>query len=221
MPDVARSGSTAPRGAHPLRRVPHLVLVCTANISRSAYAQVRAFDFLPAGTALEVSGAGVHARYGDPMDPQMAARLATRSQRPPVTSSRPVTAELLESADLVLTMGVAHRTALLDDHPRSARTIVTIGQFQAALAGIDPTSTGFAAIDAALGARGSARVKDDVRDPYGRGGRAARICADQLDRYLGAIVPRIAVPVPADPVGPPAAAAPSADDGPRTGRTRR
>ncbi len=165
-----------------------LLFVCTANICRSPSAEAMARAAAPPG--LEFSSAGTHARDGDPINPDMVAAL------PPTLDtsgfrSRRLTAAQLEDADLVVTMEAAHRTYILDDHPRVFRKVFTLGQLAKALEqapeGLDQDR-----LLAHLGAtRGNADPALDVADPYRRGAEAASGCVARLDELLSTVLPAL------------------------------
>lgn len=158
-----------------------ILFVCTANICRSAYAQLRARQLAPAGR-FAFASAGVQATGGRPIDPEMAAVLAERGVASWSFRSRPVTPALVEGAELVLTMEFAHQMKLLDRWPELAGRV--FGLAQLAMAGpevLDRTS-----LAAELPPNG---MSLDVADPYGRGRRAALDCANEMDRLILGCLP--------------------------------
>ncbi len=106
--------------------------------------------------------------------------------------SKPVTRELLESADLVLTAEASHRQWILDDHPGLFKKVLTLGQAAAALESA-PSDIDRAGVLSYLAThRGSAGGITDVADPYRRGTEAAQICAKQITALVEAVIPRLA-----------------------------
>ena len=114
-------------GATPLR----VLFVCTANICRSPFMELLARQQV--GDALAVSSAGTRGSTDHPMSEEMADRLRERGISPDGFRSRPLTGELVEEADLVLTAEAAHRAFALDEWPAAFRRIFTLGQFAAAV----------------------------------------------------------------------------------------
>ena len=175
--------------------VPRVLFVCTANICRSAYAERRTPSFIPAGHRLAVTSAGVFGLGRARMDPPMAEMAKARGAVDVEGyRSKPLSPELLAQSDVLLTMETAHRTAILDDHPGLNNRVFTIVQFADAIERVDPSTAGRALIGEAARLRGQASPDDDIRDPYRRGAKAARECADELDGLLQVIVPRLSVP---------------------------
>ena len=157
-----------------------ILFVCTANVSRSPYAQVRMSELF-GHAGVSVSSAGVPGTEGRPMDPAMEVLLPFEDEEALAHRSRVLTSDILRKSDLVLTMEFAHHMRILDQWPDAVRRVFGLRQF------ID----GFERVSAS-GSSGErvAQVRDavapnsmmwDIDDPYRRGSRAARACADQLD----------------------------------------
>ena len=161
-----------------------ILFVCTANICRSAYA-----DVIARGTGMsgvEFSSAGTHALVGEGIDPPMAARVRDRGD---VTAhvARQLTAKLLEEADLVLTMGVGHRRYILDEWPSSGRKAFLMGHVAREMAQLPETVT-LENLASHLWKHRSADPSDEVADPYRRGPEVAADCAATIDEHLDAIL---------------------------------
>jgi protein-tyrosine-phosphatase len=165
-----------------------VLFVCTANICRSPSAEALARAEGPAD--VEFSSAGTHARDGEPINPDMVAALPTELDTSAFRSRR-LTTELLDAADLVVTMEAAHRTFVLDDHAALFRKVFTLGQLAKA---IDQAPDGLdrAALIAHLGAtRRNADPALDVPDPYRRGAEAASGCVARLEELLHIVLPAL------------------------------
>ena len=176
---------------------PRILFVCTANISRSPYAEMRLRHLLGPATSWAVASAGVPGTVDLVMDPGMA-RLATERGVDPdeceAFRSRPVTGRLLARTALVVTMEDAHRRRLIDDHPTMVDRIVTLGQLAVGAKaldtrGPDPTRGAISLVTALDALRTPAVAKDDVPDPYRRGARAATRAADLIDASLVTVAP--------------------------------
>ena len=63
-----------------------VLFVCTANISRSPYLELRARS-LAGDAPVDFASAGVHARDGTLIDPAMAVELAAAAASRPTTSA--------------------------------------------------------------------------------------------------------------------------------------
>jgi sulfate adenylyltransferase len=136
------------------------------------------------------SSAGTHGWDDEPINPDMVAALP-RDLDTSGFRSRRLTAQLLEDADLVLTMEAAQRTFVLDDHPEMFRKVFTLGQFARAVQDA-PTGLDREALLAHVAAtRGNADPALDVPDPYRRGAEAASGCVARLEELLRAVVPAL------------------------------
>lgn len=185
------AATTAPAEGSPEADDPIRVLfVCTANICRSPYMELTARRLAGEGTKVVFSSAGTHGFESHAMDEVMATTLVDCDHS--TFRSRPLTAALLDEADLVLTAESTHRAFILDDHPGLFRKVFTLGQAATALEKLDPGLTGRALLDKLGQARGAADASTDVVDPYRRGPEAARQAADLIDRWLDVIVSRLA-----------------------------
>jgi protein-tyrosine phosphatase len=113
-----------------------ILLVCTGNTCRSPMAQVLAGDLLAkrygvAADDLEavdvrVVSAGIAAGSGMPASPEAVAVLRRRGLDLSKHRSRALSLELLNEADLVLTMTNAHRQAILESAAHLAGKVLTL-----------------------------------------------------------------------------------------------
>lgn len=168
-----------------------ILFVCTANICRSAYADVRARSLLGDRRA-QISSAGTWGFDAAPMDDQMAAQATARGMDPSLFRSQRVTAAMVNESDVVLAMAAEHRTFLLEDWPGALAKTFTITQFSEAIAQVDPGLRGVDLVKAARAVRNAPHRAGDIADPYRKGASAAAACAQQLDDLLTQIVPRLA-----------------------------
>jgi len=163
-----------------------VLFVCTANICRSAYAEVRSRQLLGEGWGIEVSSAGTHGWVDHPMDAYMAAELRARGADPSGFRSRRLTAQIVKDADLILTMEVKHRDFILDEWPGAFKRTYTLQQF-ADLAVAAPELHLQGLLAEASRVRRTSQASGNVLDPYGRGHEAAATCATHLDALLACI----------------------------------
>lgn len=168
-----------------------VLFVCTANISRSPCMELLARRF--AGDALEVGSAGTHGFEGRPLDAEMAPALLARgvaAEAVEAFRSRPLTADLVAEADVVLTAEEAHRRRILADRPDTVGKVSTLGQFATAIR----ETAGETGADL-VRAIGELRLPADpalyVADPYRRGPEAAALCAQQVESLLRVAVPAL------------------------------
>jgi sulfate adenylyltransferase len=166
-----------------------VLFVCTANICRSPFMELTARS-LAGDARVSFASAGTHGFDASPMDDALVEVLA-QGMDASAFRSRPLTRELLEEADLVLTAESAHRSFILDDHPGLFRKVFTLGQAAEAVGRLEPGLTP-AEVVARLGAaRGSADPALDVPDPYRRGPEAAAAAAERITALLRALLPAL------------------------------
>ncbi|HEY0949236.1 adenylyl-sulfate kinase [Nocardioides sp.] len=184
------TATPAPRASRP---TPLRVLyVCTANICRSPFMELYSRHLAGPGTHVTFSSAGTHGFVGREMDPTMAATLTARGVAGVGRfRSRPFSSDLMPHADLVLTAESVHRQFLLDDHPASFRTVLTLGQFAEAVRTSGDDLAGHDLLAAVAERRGQADPALDVADPYGQGPEVAAMCADALEELLRVVVPAL------------------------------
>ena len=161
-----------------------LLLVCTANICRSAYADAAAKAAAPEG--LEFSSAGVRALVGMGIDPPMGDQLAVPGAGD-AHRARQLTRRMLEEADLILTMAGEHRRYILDEWPAMGRKVYVIGHAARVLRDL-PAEVSRQGVTDHLWNNRTVQDGDEVADPYRRGAEAAKVAAGQIDEYVAVIV---------------------------------
>jgi sulfate adenylyltransferase len=166
-----------------------VLFVCTANICRSPYMELSARAASADQPGVVFRSAGTHGFRDHPLDAVMAQALGRRGLDGADFASRPLSASLIEQADLILTAETSHRSFILDDHPGYFRKVFTLGQFAEAVANFE--LAGHDLVSAIGDRRGTADVRFDVHDPYGRGPEAAEACATQIDGLLRVVVPAL------------------------------
>ena len=93
-----------------------VLYVCTANICRSAYADVRSRSLVSAD-AVAFASAGVWGFDRAPLEELMAAQAVERGADLSGFRSQRLSPDLVAGSDLILTMARDHRTFILDDWP--------------------------------------------------------------------------------------------------------
>ncbi|MBM4591398.1 MULTISPECIES: hypothetical protein [Micrococcus] len=164
-----------------------VLFVCTANICRSAYADVTSRARGIQG--VEFGSAGTRALVEHPIDPPMAAEVHAAGD-PSQHVARQLTRGLLEEADLVLTMGPDHRRWILDAWPQHGRKVLLLGQAARIMSDL-PADLELDRLVALLWARRSADPSDEVQDPYKRGPEAMATAARQIDAAMDVIAPAL------------------------------
>jgi len=168
-----------------------VLFVCTANICRSPYLELRARQLLGPDSGVEVSSAGTLGFDSSPVSDTMDAEFARHGTDTAAFRSRLATGDLVDEADLVLTAAADHRTRLLEDRPAAFRKIFTLGQFVASARAADPGLRGRDLIDALAHRRVPASPDHDIDDPYRRGSEAARRAAVTMEAMLEVLVERL------------------------------
>ncbi len=167
-----------------------ILIVCTANICRSPLAQLLfrmafATSSGDAARRFAVSSAGTRGWAGAEMDPAAAAELRRFGGDPAGFRARDLTAAQCDSADLILTATAEHRSAVLQESPRSLRRTFTLLEFAHLVSDVesvrrnagDPAEV----VRAASSARGAASLTDyDVGDPFGGPPEVHRAVADSI-----------------------------------------
>lgn len=170
-----------------------LLFVCTANISRSPYAERRAAHLLralgAAGEAVVVGSAGIPGYPGRGMDEPMAAEVRQRGGDPTGHVSRSLTTDMLALAEVVVTFELSQRMRILESQPGWAHKLFGLHQLVDAAERTHADSTGYRLIHELQAAAAPDSMSWDVADPYGRGASAARKAADEIDQALSVIIP--------------------------------
>ena len=176
-----------------------VVFVCTANIARSPYAERRTAQLLaahPNGRLVVPLSAGMPGYPGRPMDPQMGKQLRGHGLDPADHVSRSLSEAVVDEADLLLTLDFAVRMRIFDAWPGQVEKVLGLHQFADAVGRLPPGPSGASLVDAAQRVSRPDSMTWDVSDPHGRGSRAARRCAEEIDAVLPRIVAALAGPVP-------------------------
>jgi sulfate adenylyltransferase len=169
-----------------------VLFVCTANICRSPFMEITARHLAGPDATVQFSSAGTHGFREYPMDTVMAGTLEQRGLAPGTFLSRPLSAALIADADLVITAEASHRAFILDDHAAAFRKVFTLGQVAEVVRNSPGDLTGPELLRALGDRRGPSEPHLDVRDPYGRGAKAAEEAAQQIEEMLRVVVPALA-----------------------------
>ncbi len=170
----------------------HVLFVCTANICRSAYSDVRAQSMLGDKHSVSFASAGTWGFDAAPMDAEMANQALARGLDASTFRSRRLDRAMVEGADLILTASSEHRAFILEDWPGALRKTFTLGQFAKALNAVDAHLHGRDLIEAVRARRVPPGPELDIPDPYRKGSAAAAACAQRIDDLLTQVVPRLA-----------------------------
>ena len=186
-----------------------VLVLCTANICRSPIAEILLGRALGGTGGIRVSSAGLHARTGSPVDEQMGRLLGGPV---PDFAARQVSAQMIRTAGVVLTMTRQQRSAVVSAVPAAVRRTFTLPEFAdlVELAGRSDAGppAGTAADRLAALTRQAPRLRslrasgahDDVGDPYGRDAAAYATAVSDIRQAVARIV-RAVTPTPAGIAG--------------------
>lgn len=106
----------------------HILFVCTGNICRSPIAERLAVAYCAARQfeGLRFSSAGTRAVIGSPMHPEAAATLRELGGEVAQFSARQLSPRIASAADLIVTMTMAQRDAVLTLSPRHMKRTFTL-----------------------------------------------------------------------------------------------
>lgn len=174
-----------------------VLFVCTANRARSPMAEMIARDlFDRAALAVDVSSAGF-LEGGRPAEPEARRVASKRGLDLGSHTSRQLDQAIVDASDLILTMTSTHVLDICATWPDAASRTFALGEvarFDGATAtpdagSLDPEALrGWAASLAAKQRPGLLGGEVDIADPMGRGLRAFRRTAEEIDRHLGLLV---------------------------------
>lgn len=190
--------------------------ICMGNICRSPMAEHLLELALRKRLGDAVDGGAADSRYlnhgagtgtwhiGDPMDPAAARQIRERGGDPDDFRARHVAAELVDSADLVLTATAEQLEYILRLCPDAADRTFVLGEFgrllpDADLSALPPADSEtsayargvalVAAVDAVRsngrGGRRRPGAYDDLQDPYGMPNRQFARTADTIEATVG------------------------------------
>jgi sulfate adenylyltransferase len=195
-PVAADQATAEPAAQGPIR----VLFVCTANICRSPYLELRARQLLGDDPGVEVASAGTRGFDASPVSDTMAAEFTRHGTDTSGFRSRIATGAMIDEADLVLTAEATHRAQLLEDRPAAFRKIFTLGQFVASAQAADPSLRGRDLVASLSTRRVPASAEHDIDDPYRRGPEEAARAAVTMEALLEVLVDRLrSTPQEGDP----------------------
>ena len=138
----------------------NLIFVCTGNTCRSPMAEGLLRERLGPTSNWDISSAGVYADDGWPVSENSVQALQEKGIDISPFTSRALTSDLLEHADLLITMTQGHREAILQFSPESERKVFLLKSF------------------------GVAQCAADISDPVGQPLERYRQVRDEIDAAL-------------------------------------
>lgn len=142
-----------------------LLFVCTGNTCRSPMAEFLFKNLAGDLEDLEVLSAGVSTVEGLPASEHALSVMREKGISLDNHRTRPVSREIIEKADLVLTMTTRHKEILISRFPEFRNKVFTLKEY--------------------------AGEEGDVVDPFGEGEEVYRSCRDELESLIIKIKDRI------------------------------
>lgn len=180
-----------------------ILLVCTGNICRSAYAEHVLQDGLDTAAPgeFEVGSAGTLGLPRRPVEPPMDGYLAERGIDSSDFESRRISRVLLDMADAVIALSGEHRDELLRMSPGALKRTFTLNEMAAAARGLAPEELerlqgrpvrerweSLLSAAAAAGPRLRRLGGADIEDPFRQKDAVFQRVADEIDEALEALV---------------------------------
>jgi protein-tyrosine phosphatase len=175
-----------------------VLVVCTGNVCRSPYLERRLRHEL-GGTGIDVTSAGTQALVGHDMDAGTRDLLQHKGIDATAFSARQLTADLVASADLVITAAREHRAAAARLHPAAMARTFTLRDLGDLLSNLSVDDSAVTDVDArwvrqvattASRRRGLVPARQhgiDVTDPIGGPPSRFMLMADEIDDALAPI----------------------------------
>ena len=141
-----------------------ILFVCTGNTCRSPMAE--ALFRLRIGDEMqwEASSAGIYAGEGSPASANALEAMRELGIDLSEHRSKPLTAELIGSVDMIATMTAGHRFQILQDFPEVGNRVSLIKSF------------------------GTSKVPADISDPFGGSLGVYENTRDEIDRALSDLI---------------------------------
>lgn len=107
----------------------HVLFVCTGNTCRSPMAESMLSHWAQKeGLPVQVQSAGIAASYDVPVSGHSVRVLKNRGLQP-VSSSQPVNDNLVQWADVILTMTMHHKKLILEQYPDAMEKVFTLKEY--------------------------------------------------------------------------------------------
>jgi len=141
-----------------------VLFVCTGNICRSPMAEALFRHRIGDGAGWDATSAGTYAGTGSPASDNAIEALRELEIDLRGHQSQPLSTELVDAADLIVTMTAAHRFFILEEFAEVENRVFLLKSF------------------------GTSNVPADISDPYGGSLDIYRKTRDEIDRALSDLV---------------------------------
>jgi protein-tyrosine-phosphatase len=145
-----------------------VLFICTGNTCRSPMAEALLKHH--SNNELEVQSAGLFASFGSPANKHAVEVLAEKG----ITidhQSQPLSAELVQWADLILTMTTNHKRMLHDQYPQSIEKAFALKEYLSEVSGKEITGDSFT-------------NRSDISDPFGGSVEVYRQTLQELEELI-------------------------------------
>ena len=167
-----------------------ILLVCTGNTCRSPMAEAMLREMAKRRQVeLEVRSAGVVALDGQPISAHAAEALRKRNVPLPTGGASSLKEDGVGWADLILTMTVRHKEALLGRFPDAAGKTYTLKEYAFYQASSDGSQTAGDGGEASSAADGPPDL--DIADPFGGSLELYEQSAEEIARALERVLDRL------------------------------
>jgi protein-tyrosine phosphatase len=141
-----------------------ILFVCTGNTCRSPMAEALFLHRIGDDLDCTASSAGIYATTGSPASDHAVSVLRELDIDLTNHQSKPLTAELVGEADMIVAMTEAHQYYILDLFPEVGNRVFLINSF------------------------GTSKVPADVSDPFGGSLNTYKRTRDEIDRALSDLI---------------------------------